>query len=560
MNSEASAGRHARDNAPACQRSQNLVTALTAAATTCTWLLLVAAFALPWSVQPTAANEAELIELLATEDDSDLDTSPAYPDIWSDLITIETSMGIVGLKEEAIVEVYIDVDAGVSSILTIHGDTLISHEIESELLAQMAATAPSTVSEAGLFTAHRAGASARPSADSLAVRLTSGDVVHADVLQEDHFRIRAEGLRGRTDILFDQLVKAVRIDERNLRFHLSDQILSGSPADKMLNLHLLVSATRMRIPFTQIESMATVGKAKLPPPITIVPGIIPSAAGMVLLRGGRFTQGCRDDNGFADEFPAHAVSLAPFLMDATEITVGQFAEFVRDTEYVTQAENIDADTTWRTPGFEQALDAPVTVVSWYDAIAYCNWRSKKSELDPCYTFFGKDTVSLDQSANGFRLPTEAEWEFAARNGGEDRLYPWGDEPGYRSSPQGQRDYLANYNQRRSLSSDRWQWTNPVMDIPPNTLGVYGLGGNVWEWCQDQYSERAYALFEETTVHNPCLENVGSSLKPRRSMRGGSFKNELDLLRCSSRGSGLPHAFSNHVGFRCVRAAQREASL
>ncbi len=559
MKPEYLAGSNARDHATACRRTQTVLTATPA--TMYTWLLLATALALPCSIQPTvAADETELIELLATEDDSELETSSRYLDMWTDLITIETSMGIVGMKEEAVVDVYIDVDAGVSSILTTHGDILISRRIESELLAQMAATIPSTVSDTGLFTAHRAGTAATPSVDSLAVRLISGDIVHAEVLHEDRFRIRAQGLRGRTDILFDQLIKAVRVDEKNLRFHLPDQVLLGAPADKTLPLHLLVSGTRMRIPFKHIESMAMVGKAKLPPPITIVPGITPSAAGMILLRKGEFAQGCRDDNGFEDELPAHTVSLSPFLMDATEITVGQFAAFVRDTEYATQAEKIDAETTWRTPGFEQAFDAPVTMVSWYDAIAYCNWRSKMSRLNPCYTFVGKDTVVVDRSASGFRLPTEAEWEFAARNGGGERLYPWGDEPGYISSPQGQRSYLANYNQRRSLSSDRWQWTNPVMEFPSNTLGLYGLGGNVWEWCQDQYSDRAYALLAEESVHNPCLENADSSLKPRRSMRGGSFRNELDLLRCSSRGSGLPGAFSNHVGFRCVRAAQREASL
>ena len=94
----------------------------------------------------------------------------------------------------------------------------------------------------------------------------------------------------------------------------------------------------------------------------------------------------------------------------------------------------------------------------------------------------------------------------------------------------------------------------MREFPANDLGIYGLGGNVWEWCEDWYFDRAYLALQNQPPHNPCITFGSAAGLTRRVMRGGSFRNDLDLLRCTSRGSGLPYAFSNHVGFRCVRKA------
>ncbi|MBT3192686.1 MAG: SUMF1/EgtB/PvdO family nonheme iron enzyme, partial [Verrucomicrobia bacterium] len=98
-------------------------------------------------------------------------------------------------------------------------------------------------------------------------------------------------------------------------------------------------------------------------------------------------------------------------------------------------------------------------------------------------------------------------------------------------------------------------TNPVKVFPANALGIYGLGGNVWEWCEDWYFAQAYAAMQNRNIGNPCFDSHDATGLTRRVMRGGSFRNDLDLLRCASRGSGHPLAFSNHVGFRCVRNAE-----
>ena len=117
-----------------------------------------------------------------------------------------------------------------------------------------------------------------------------------------------------------------------------------------------------------------------------------------------------------------------------------------------------------------------------------------------------------------------------------------------------RQALANFKQDDPGLQDAWIWTNPVKQYPPNAAGLYGMAGNVWEWCQDWYFDRAYTLMRVRHPKDPCIESEHVSGLTHRAMRGGSFRNPLDMLRCASRGSGIPRAYSNRVGFRCVRSA------
>jgi formylglycine-generating enzyme required for sulfatase activity len=192
----------------------------------------------------------------------------------------------------------------------------------------------------------------------------------------------------------------------------------------------------------------------------------------------------------------------------------------------------------------QSRNDPAVCISWDDAAAYCNWRSRKSGLTPCYSINKDKSVDTDREATGYRLPTEAEWEFAARSGGKDNTYACRESSG---------DLWANY--KATSENDKWIWTNPVKDFPPNELGLYGLSGNVWEWCEDWYFNKAYASLQNRKVHNPCITLDNAPGLNKRVMRGGSFYNSKGWLRCTSRGNGLPYAYSNRVGFRCARNAQ-----
>jgi len=250
------------------------------------------------------------------------------------------------------------------------------------------------------------------------------------------------------------------------------------------------------------------------------------------------------------------VWVSAFYIDACEVTRNQFERFVDDTGHVTEAEEAGARRTWRNPGFQQEGDEPVVCVSWHDAVRYCNWRSRKAGLEFCYDFGAQDAV-CHLGRSGYRLATEAEWEVAARNGGEDTRFPWTPAPegGEASAPGATATtvvFRANFAQAETERRDSWLWTNPVKAFAPNEAGLCGMGGNVWEWCQDLYFERAYYAVHAKRPRNPCVEARDVSGLTRRVMRGGSFENELDVLRCASRGNGAPHASANRVGFRCVR--------
>jgi len=258
---------------------------------------------------------------------------------------------------------------------------------------------------------------------------------------------------------------------------------------------------------------------------------------MVRLSGGTFRMG-NDLSDSPGQRPAHEVSVGAFWMDEHEVTNRQFAEFVAQTGYITTAEQrgwsyvfdrtekewgrlIGAD--WRHPGGpDTSLDArdhyPVVHVSWYDAVAYARWADKQ-------------------------LPTEAEWEYAARSGLRDADYPWGRE----EFPQGR--YQANYRQHgKDPAADGYEMLAPVKSFPPSRFGLYDLSGNVWEWCADWYAADYYRA-------SPRRDPPGPAEGKQRVIRGGSWlspENYRFGQKVYTRGKRPPEETSQQVGFRCVR--------
>ena len=308
------------------------------------------------------------------------------------------------------------------------------------------------------------------------------------------------------------------------------------------------SGTRMNLSASDVEAVGRGPVAQMPP--ALVPNG-PSAvrSDEVLLSGGAFQMGRSAGEGAADELPPVELFVEAFWLANTPVTVTQFAEFVAATKHITESERTPGAATWRTPGFAQRPEAPVVCVSWRDAVLYCNWRSAKAGLKPCYDLGRpEEPVAFLPDLNGYRLPLEAEWEYAARSGGQDSVYPWGDESDEEKA-------VARANFRASGEpSDPWPWTNPVKAFPPVAGGFYDLAGNVWEWCQDVYRSDAYAaaLRGESLAGNL---NAPPGLEVRRAMRGGSYHNGLEFLRCAARGHGLERMSAPRVGFRVARNAE-----
>ena len=283
-----------------------------------------------------------------------------------------------------------------------------------------------------------------------------------------------------------------------------------------------------------------------------------SDKGMIPLSGGTFLMGTEDDEGFPDdgEGPVREVRVDPFLIDPTTVTNRQFRDFIRATGYKTEAEKygwsfvfhlflpedvIDNDpmraaqTPWwcgiqgadwqhpEGPGSTilARMNHPVTHVSWNDAVAYCEWAGK-------------------------RLPTEAEWEYAARGGLEQTKFPWGDE----LTPNGK--HMCNVWQGEfpvsNTADDGYAGTAPANAYEPNGFGLYNVSGNVWEWCMDWFRADYHKM---TGRDNP----VNLEKSPGKVMRGGSYlchKSYCNRYRVVARTMNTPDSSTGNMGFRCVR--------
>ncbi|MDP6595061.1 MAG: formylglycine-generating enzyme family protein [Candidatus Poribacteria bacterium] len=219
-------------------------------------------------------------------------------------------------------------------------------------------------------------------------------------------------------------------------------------------------------------------------------------AGMVRIPAGSFQMGSRD--GESNETPVHKVQLDAFYMDVHEVTVGQFREFVNQSGCSYEGDWDDVAK------YSAGDDYPMIYVTWSDATAYAKWVGK-------------------------RLPTEAEWEYAARGGLAGKRYPWGDEM--------TKAHYGSWNGGRGT-------TKAVGSFGVNRYGLYDMAGNVWEWCQDWYSKDYY---QNSPTKNPPGPDTGS----KRVLRGGSWGSTTSPLRVALRNDSPPNSGGNSAGFRCV---------
>ena len=233
-------------------------------------------------------------------------------------------------------------------------------------------------------------------------------------------------------------------------------------------------------------------------------------AKMALIPAGSFEMGDSKDEPEAwmeGSHPVHTVELDAFYMDVHEVTVGQFRKFVEESGYIY---NLWDDVAVFSPTGKH----PMIWVTWDDATAYAEWAGK-------------------------RLPTEAEWEYAARGGLSGKRYPWGDGVGVNGDRA--RDY-ANY--KGTGGKDKWEYCAPVGSLKPNGYGLYDMAGNVFELCSDWYDEDYYS---NSPLRNPQGPSTGES----HVLRGGSCNFNTDFLRAAFRDYVGPSYSSFYYGFRCV---------
>lgn len=276
--------------------------------------------------------------------------------------------------------------------------------------------------------------------------------------------------------------------------------------------------------------------------------------GMVWIEGGDVELG---QTGI--EIPVHTNFISGFWMDATEVTKAQWdhvAAWAATNGYdITVAD-----------GLGKTNNHPVHTVTWYEAVKWCNARSQQEGLTPCYamdpTFFDiykTGTVSISNawvnwSANGYRLPTEAEWEKAARGGRQERLFPWGGD----TIQHTRANYYADtnsYSYDTSLTqgfhpnyrAGGWPYTSAVGSFPANGYGLHDMAGNVNEWCWDWYGD--YAASYQTDPHGPATGQYGAY----RVLRGGSWSDNASNARCANRHDDAAPVNENvSIGFRCAR--------
>ncbi len=234
-----------------------------------------------------------------------------------------------------------------------------------------------------------------------------------------------------------------------------------------------------------------------------VASVLPIEPAMVRIPAGWMLMG--SDRGQENERPVHRVWINAFELGTAQVTNREFAGYLRATGAL-------APPQWHDPDFSHP-EQPVVAVSWFEALAYCEW------LTGC-------------TGRHYRLPTEAEWERAARGHREGALYPWGDEP-----PQSRPGYAG-----------RWRHgPEPVGRQAPNDFGLFDICDNVHEWCSDWFDAGYYAASPERDPRGPA-DGV------RRSSRGGSWRHHIKVARCAARSSIPPHFQYADYGFRIARDA------
>ncbi len=278
---------------------------------------------------------------------------------------------------------------------------------------------------------------------------------------------------------------------------------------------------------------------------------------MALIPAGPFQMGTNFTDDGTSAQPNHTVTLSAFFMDKHEVTSQQWQDV-----YIWATNNGYAFTN---PGAGKVPNHPVQMVNWYNCVKWCNARSEKEGLTPCYYTNAAQTLVyrggsanlsnewVNWSANGYRLPTEAEWEKAARGGAVGMRFPWSDANAITNS---RANYYGNtayaydlgpngYNP--AFTNEPMPYTSPVGYFAPNGYGLYDMAGNVWEWCWDRYDASWYSN-TGATQNDTCGPSSGSD----RVLRGGGWAYSSNRCRVASRSYYTPDGADEGIGFRCVR--------
>jgi len=283
-------------------------------------------------------------------------------------------------------------------------------------------------------------------------------------------------------------------------------------------------------------------------------------SGMVTLDGGTFTMGTNDGVGFPQdgEGPTREVTLDPFLVDRHAVTNAEFLRFVRDTGHTTDAERFGWSFVFQdfvtTEDEDRVLDS-VAAAPWWVAVEGAFWfrprgpssNALSGRLDHPVTHVSHRDAAAYAAWAGKRLPTEAEWEYAARGGLEGKRYAWGDE----LRPNG--EHHCNIWQgefpENDTAADGYHGTAPVDAFAPNDYGLFNVSGNVWEWCADWFSADYHAT-DDYSNENPTGPVDGNA----RVMRGGSYlchDSYCNRYRVAARSKNTPDSSTGNIGFRCV---------
>ncbi len=305
--------------------------------------------------------------------------------------------------------------------------------------------------------------------------------------------------------------------------------------------------------------------------------------GMVFIPGGTLNMGGDNDQADSNEYPKHRVTIDPFWMDETEVTNAQFQAFVKATKYITIAERpinweeMKADLPPGTPKPPDSLlqpgalvfqktDQPISLNNpslWWRWTIGANWRHPEGpgsditeKMDhPVVQVAWEDALAYSKWA-GKRLPTEAEWEWAARGGNENLIYPWGNEDVNKGNPKA--NFWQGLFPYMNEMSDGYFATAPVRSFPPNDYGLYDMAGNVWEWCYDWFD---FEYYKSTSAQKANTKGPIKGYNPHmpyqqeKVIRGGSFLCNDDYCsgyRNARRMGSSADTGLNHTGFRCVK--------
>jgi formylglycine-generating enzyme required for sulfatase activity len=312
---------------------------------------------------------------------------------------------------------------------------------------------------------------------------------------------------------------------------------------------------------------------------------------MVLIAGGTFEMGGDNQQAAKDEYPKHKVTVDSFWMDETEVTNAQFRAFVKATGYETLAERkpdwdqLKQSLPPGTPPPPDSVLVPASLVfmvksptvnlndynQWWAWVPGANWQHPQG---PGSDIKGKDNFPvvhiswIDAMAYcewaGKRLPTESEWEFAARGGKSNNIYPWGNNH-VNNGPPRSNSWEGVFPHLNELK-DGYERTAPVKSYQPNEYGLYDMAGNVWEWCNDWYDYHYYGAISKMVVENPAgPEKSNDPEDPytaKRVLRGGSFlcnDSYCSGYRVARRMKSSPDTGMEHTGFRCVKSANFQAT-